>query len=96
MVEGKNLKFYNTFNHQAPEDFIYYLLFTCEQLQLNPETIEVVLIGEIEKKSALYSTTHKYIRNIKFGVRKTDADLSYQLQEIPKHFYYTLFSEYLL
>ena len=95
LIEGKNLLFYNTFNHHSAEDFIYYLLFACEQLQLNPENIEVVLLGEIEKNSTLYAIAQKYIRNIKFGERKGDVDFSYQLQTLPKHFYFTLFSNYL-
>ncbi len=96
VIDGKNLLFYNTFNYHTTEDFIYYLLFVCEQLQLNPESIEVVLLGGIEKNSAIYSIAQKYIRNIKFGERTDDADYSYQLQTIPKHQYFTLFNCYLL
>ncbi|MGQ0829741.1 MAG: DUF3822 family protein [Bacteroidota bacterium] len=96
VIEEKKLLFYNTFNHHSPEDFIYYLLFVCEQLQLNPSTIEVVFLGEIEKNSAIYTLTQKYIRNIKFGARTDSADYSYQLQTFPKHFYFTLFNSYLV
>ena len=93
-IDGKKLVFYNTFNHHSAEDFIYYLLFSCEQLQLNPENIEVVLLGEIEKNSALYAITQKYIRTIRWGERKSNVDYSYQLQSLPKHYYFTLFSDY--
>ncbi len=95
VIEDKNLLFYNTFNHHSAEDFIYYLLFVCEQLQLNPENIEVVLLGEVEKSSDIYSIAQKYIRNLKFGERFDSADYSYQLQTLPKHFYFTLFNSYL-
>jgi hypothetical protein len=95
VIENKNLLFYNTFNHYSAEDFIYYLLFVCEQMQLNPETAEVTILGEIEKNSAIYSIANKYIRNLKFGERSDDAsDYSYQLQTLPKHYYYTLFNRY--
>ena len=94
VVEGKQLLFYNTFNYQTPEDFIYYLLFVYEQLQLNPETIEAFFIGEIEKNSEIYILTQKYIRNVKFGERSDNVDYSYQLQTLPKHFYFTLFNNY--
>ena len=96
VVEGKKLLFYNTFNHHSAEDFIYYLLFVCEQLQLNPETIETVLIGEIEKSSAIYAIMQKYIRHIAFGERADHSDYSYQLQTFPKHFYYSLFNNFLV
>lgn len=94
VIENKNLLFYNTFNHYSSEDFIYYLLFVCEQLHLNPEQIEVIVLGEIEKNSAIYSIAQKYIRNLKFGERSDNSDYSYQLQTLPKHFYYTLFNSY--
>lgn len=94
VIEGKRLLFYNTFNYQTPEDFIYYLLFVYEQLQLNPETIEALFLGEIEKNSEIYILTQKYIRTVKFGERSDNADYSYQLQTLPKHFYFTLFNNY--
>jgi hypothetical protein len=92
LIEGKNLLFYNTFNYQSPEDFIYYLLFVCEQLQLNPENVEAVVLGEVEKSSGIIALIQKYIRTVTFGERFSDADLGYQLQTFPKHFYYTLFN----
>ncbi len=95
VIEGKNLLFYNTFNYHTPEDFIYYLLFVCEQLQLNPETIETLLLGELEKSSAYYAIAYKYIRNLKFGERPDGGDYSYQLQTLPKHFYYNILSDYI-
>lgn len=94
LIKGKKLTFYNTFNYHTAEDFIYYLLFVCDQLQLNPETIDVVIVGEIERGSSMYSLAYKYIRNLTFGVRHTDAELSYQLQDLPKHFYFSLLSNH--
>lgn len=94
LIEGKKLIFYNTFHHHSAEDFMYYLLFACEQLQLNPENMEVVLLGEVERNSALYNVAQKYIRNLKFGERAVDVDYSYQLQTLPKYSYFTLFSNY--
>lgn len=95
VIEGKKLLFYNTFNHHSAEDFIYYLLFVCEQIQLNPETIEFVLLGEIEKTSAIYNIMQKYARHIKFGARTDNTEFSYQLQTFPRHFYFTLFNHFL-
>jgi hypothetical protein len=94
VLEGKNLLFYNTFNHHSAEDFIYYLLFVCEQLHLNPEKMELQLLGEIEKNSAIHLITQKYIRHVQFGERADQADYSYQLQALPRHSYFTLFNTY--
>ena len=95
VIEGKNLKLYNSFAHQTSEDFIYYLLFVCEQLKLNPEKLDLVLLGEIERNSAIYSILHKYIRNISFGERSDSFEYSSKFNELPKHFYYNLFNQYL-
>jgi hypothetical protein len=91
--EGKHLRFYNTFRHQTTEDFIYYLLFVCEQLKLNPETLELVLIGEIERNSAIYSMLLKYVRNVRFGERPEAFTYCHPMSTIPKHFYCNLFSQ---
>jgi len=93
--EGKHLRFYNTFRHQTSEDFIYYLLFVCEQLKLNPETLELVLIGEVEKNSTLYSMLYKYVRNVRFGERPEAFTYCHPMNTIPRHFYCNLFSQQL-
>jgi hypothetical protein len=94
VIEGKNLVFYNTFNYYSPEDFIYYLLFSCEQLHLNPEKIELSLQGDIDRSSALYALIQKYIRTIKFAERSSGFEYSHQLQSLPLHAYFTLFNSY--
>lgn len=94
VIDGKNLLFYNSFNYHSAEDFVYYLLFVCEQMQLNPETIDTILLGEIERNSTVYSLTQKYIRKLKFGERADGAQYSYQLQTLPTHYYFTLFNSY--
>ncbi|MCW3085917.1 MAG: hypothetical protein JWP12_3283 [Bacteroidetes bacterium] len=96
VIEGKKLLFYNTFQHHSAEDFMYYLLFVCEQLHLNTETTETLFIGEIERTSQIYTLTQKYIRTLKLGERRDTADFSYQLQTLPKHFYFSLFNSSLL
>lgn len=56
----------NTFKYDTPEDFIYYLLFTAEQLNLNPSEFKLVLLGEINKNSPVYDITYTYIKNVEF------------------------------
>ena len=63
--EGK-LLFYNSFSYNTKEDFIYYILFTAEQLQMDPNSFQLTFIGEIEKGSDIYSITYTYVRNIHF------------------------------
>ncbi len=67
--EGK-LILCNTYSYRTPEDFIYYLLFCMEQLKLNPESTEVVLSGDIKKKSEIYTIVYKYVRHVSFTSEK--------------------------
>nr|WP_321235248.1 DUF3822 family protein [uncultured Psychroserpens sp.] len=66
-IKDQQLIFYNTFEYQSKEDFIYYILFTIEQLKLNPETIKVVLSGTIEEENDCYTILYKYIRFVDFA-----------------------------
>lgn len=66
--QGK-LVLFNSFEYSSKEDFMYYILFTMEQLQLNPEKLNIILLGDIEKESDLYAILYKYIRHISFGNR---------------------------
>ncbi|MDO6766244.1 MULTISPECIES: DUF3822 family protein [Cellulophaga] len=64
VIANKKLLFFNSFSFQTKEDFIYYILFTIEQLKLDTETIKVRLFGTIEEDDDLYNICYKYIRNI--------------------------------
>ncbi len=66
VIQNKQLKFSNTFHFETKEDFIYYILFTFEQLKLDVEKIELYFCGDIELESEIYNSTYQYIRNIFF------------------------------
>lgn len=66
LIRKQELIFYNSFEYNTKEDFIYYILFTIEQLKLDPETLKVMLSGTIEKDDELYTIVYKYIRFIDF------------------------------
>lgn len=67
VVEQGTLKLYNSFEYTTKEDFIYYILFTSEQLGLNPENFELIFTGDIDDKSDLYDITFKYVRFVSFA-----------------------------
>lgn len=63
-VKNQKLLLFNTFEYKTEQDFMYYLLFTAEQLHLNPETVQLKFIGNINTDSNLYKIAYKYIRNV--------------------------------
>ncbi|APG64206.1 hypothetical protein LPB136_01970 [Tenacibaculum todarodis] len=66
VVQENKLLFYNSFPFNTKEDFIYYILFTAEQLGLNPDDFQLTFLGDIEAASEIYKITYNYIRNIDF------------------------------
>jgi hypothetical protein len=95
IVKNQKLELYNSFNYQSSEDFIYYLLFVLDQLNINNEKATVTLTGEVEKNSVIYSMLFKYIKTLNFGNRPDNVKFSYILEEIPNHFHYSLFNQFL-
>jgi hypothetical protein len=69
IISKKRLHYYNSFNFHTKEDFIYYLLFTFEQLDLDPESIPLRLFGFIEEGDEIYSICYEFIRNISIYIQ---------------------------
>jgi len=65
-IRNGKLEHCNTYEFKTPEDFIYYILFSLEQLKLNPDTIDLKLSGTVSKENAIYKIAYTYIRNISF------------------------------
>jgi hypothetical protein len=89
-IKDRSLKFCNSFNYKSPYDFIYYLLFACKQLDLDPKNLSVTLMGEIMRESYLFQLLHTYVRNVEFAPMPSgwQFDTEYPL---PGHFFYNLF-----
>ena len=85
VVENGNLKLYNTFEYVTKEDFIYYILFTSEQLGMNPENFELIFTGDIDSKSELHAITYKYIRFVFFAKRMDNFKFADDAQPNNEH-----------
>ena len=85
IVENKKLLFFNSYDYQTSEDFIYYILFVFEQLHLNPQEQLVQLVGKIDENSELYQIVYKFIKNVEtvnlHTVAQTLSVTEAQLQE---------------
>jgi len=90
VLKNKKLELFNSFTFNTKEDFIYYILFTAEQLNLNPEEFNLVLLGDIEKESELYTILYQYIRNINFYKPNNYHPL---LNDISLHSHFTLLNQ---
>ncbi len=95
IIKNQKLELYNSFTYQSSEDFIYYLLFVLDQLNINSEEASLTLTGEVEKNSVIYTMLYKYIKTLNFGSRPENLKFSYIFEEIPKHFNHSLFTQFL-
>jgi len=87
VVQNQKLLLYNTFEYKSAEDFIYYILFTAEQLKLDPNEFNLYLLGTINKDSELYKKTYTYIRNVSiFNDSLTNLNLDLDQDIIRKNF----------
>lgn len=66
VLKGANLLFDNTFHFKTKEDFLYFLLFSIEQLHLEAESVPVYFMGMITEDSQLVELTSRYVRDIRF------------------------------
>lgn len=64
IIDKKKLLLFNSFEYTTTEDFLYYLLFTSEQLKLNNETVLLRLFGDIEEDSIIYKNCYNHFKNI--------------------------------
>ncbi|HMT27750.1 MAG TPA: DUF3822 family protein, partial [Bacteroidia bacterium] len=69
VTRGKEILLYNSYYFESPEELVYYILFACEQLHLNPENIDVQFAGEISLTDSAYMLARKYIRNTQMAER---------------------------
>ena len=72
VMQGSKVILNNHFEFSSPQDFIYFILFTVEQLQLDPETLPLYLSGKIDEDDDLYAIAYKYIRHIDFNTYEMD------------------------
>jgi len=75
VISNKKLLLFNNFDFTTKEDFLYYLLFTIEQLKLDPETIQLRLFGEVEEEDHLYNLCYNYVKNVSIFQPSFNAEL---------------------
>lgn len=68
VISRKKLLLFNSYKYVTQEDFLYYLLFTIEQLGLDRESISLKLFGDIDEDDNRYQLCYRYIENVSIFV----------------------------
>jgi len=92
VIEKGKLILGNTYPYETKEDFLYYLMFTTEQLRLNPEEFQLFFLGNISKNSDYYEIARTYIRNVDFGKREHLIETSEAIKFFDTHQHFVLLS----
>tara|TARA_B110000091_G_scaffold212619_1_gene259750 strand:+ start:155 stop:988 length:834 start_codon:yes stop_codon:yes gene_type:complete len=87
VLENKKVLFSNSFSFTSKEDFIYYLLFTAEQLGLNTNEFPLFFTGDILEDAPIYKITYQYIRNVNFLRSKNKIFMD---SKFPNHTHFIL------
>jgi hypothetical protein len=61
-----------------------------EQLGLNPESADLMMMGEVDKHSSITDLVMKYIRNVSFAKRNDEFRYSFVFDQLPGHYYFNL------
>lgn len=87
LLKNNELLFFNSFEYQTKEDFIYYVLFVFEQLQIDPQKQLVTLYGNISINSELYLMAYQFIRFVEVADINTVAQtLSVTHEQLKQHY----------
>ena len=86
-LKNNKLLLAKTFMYTSPEDVLYYLLKSCQQLNLSQQTVKLSLAGLIEKDSAVYRELYKYFINLEFESLSADVKLAEALTVHPDHYF---------
>lgn len=95
LVQENKLEFCNQFHFASPEDFIYFILLVMQEQKLNPDQDPVTVWGDLTHDSALFTILRKYVRNVSFGKKPTNASYSYKFDDLFDHRYFDLYSLHL-
>ncbi len=80
VFSNKKLLFYNSFAISSVEDVLYFLLFSLEQLDLDPESLKLRLLGEVSEEDRVYEFCAEYFENVALFL-PTDTTLPLSGQE---------------
>lgn len=92
LTETGKLLLYNSFVYKTEMDLIYFIMYVCNQYNLNTETTEVVLSGLIDKKSSAFSKLKDFFQHLKFDKLPEEFSYSYTFNKIPNHSFTNLFN----
>jgi hypothetical protein len=66
VFKKEQLTLYNSFQYNTKEDFLYYILFVSEQLELNTADFKLFFIGKITEDFSTFKLVKEYVEQVDF------------------------------
>lgn len=89
--ESHQLRYCNRFGYKNPQDLSYYILYVLDEQKLPPETVNVVLYGEITPFAESYTSLSRFLPNLSFGHTPSGLPLAPEFDDLPDHRYLSLY-----
>ncbi len=90
VLDEQGLQLFNLFRFETHNDLLYYVLYTAEQLGINPHQDAFFFSGNLFKESNRFKMLYRYIRYPRFLKKPENLSYSNKLNEIPDHFFYNM------
>jgi len=87
--KGK-LILYNQFDTETPNDLLYHVLNTSQQLEVDIKKAAVLVSGEIQKEGEQYSLLSEYIKKLSLNIGLDDYEYGLQLKNVEAYQYMSL------
>lgn len=76
LFQGVQLLFFNSFEQQHADEFLYYLFYITEQFYLKPENFKLSFLGEYDRFKEHYAAVQEYHNDITFLDAPTENQYS--------------------
>jgi hypothetical protein len=80
--------FANYFEYQSSNDVAYYMMLVINQLSLKQQDVRVVLSGQLERKSEIYTTLYRYIQKIDFLDYPSPYHVPTSFDQLSRHVFF--------
>ncbi len=94
--QAHQLRYCNRFGYKNVQDLAYYILYILDEQQLPPDSVNVVLYGEITPFAESYTSLSRFLPNLSFGYTPPGLHLDSEFDDLPDHRYLSLFGLTLL
>ena len=90
-MERNRLLFFNSYFCRSKEDILYFTLYVMEQLNLQPDPVNLVLNGSVDAGSEIFHLLDQYIRPVSFSRLPGTFTFSPLIQQSPAHYFTELY-----